>query len=336
MKFSILNYGLSLAVLLLLVSCFEKDEAVNPYPGEVFTIESNINEYLSYFNFETNEVKIVFALEDWQLAFEPDNEGWHILVNSGANWFILNTGQQDMGALYSDNEPANWHYDIQSRYPDSTAVGNWTFLQNDLREYTNEVYILGRLSANQYTQRKQIRFFYVDNEIYRFHYIDEETGIQDTVTITKNDSTAFVYYNFIGQNQLNPEPKKTQYDIVFCTYYDLATLFGVTIPYLVRGVLLNTSGVQAVCDSVTTYDQVRYETLGQYEFSGQRDVIGYRWKDVSVDINAGSAGYTVHRNMNYIVKTLEGNYYKMRFLSFSMDGESGFPQFEYTLLQPVN
>ena len=334
MSYSILKYGLFLAVLFLLVSCFEKDEAVNPYPGEVITIENNVNEYQSYFDFETSEVRAAFPVEDWQLGFESDSEGWHILVNSGANWFIRNTGQQDMGASYSDDESANWHYDIQHCYPDSTAVGNWTFLQNNVRGYTGEVYILGRLSTNQYIRRRQIRFFYVDDEVYRFQEFDQETGTQDTVTIVKNDSVAFVYYDFIGQKQVNPEPERTQYDIIFCTYYDLATLFGVTIPYLVRGVLLNTHGVQAVCDSVTAYDQIRYETLNQYEFSGHRDAIGYHWKDVSVDIIAGNAGYTVHRNMNYIVKTCEGHYYKMRFLSFSRDGESGYPQFEYSLLQP--
>ncbi len=335
MTYGMIKYGLLFAFPLLLVSCFEKDEAVNPYSGEVVTIENNITLYQSYFDFESGEVKAVHSIHEWQLGFESGDEGWHILVNSGDGWFIWNTRQGNIEIPDPGSEPANWNYDIQSSYPDSTAIGDWTFFQDNIRMYTNDVYILGNLSANSYTQRKRIQFFHVDNVSYQFCFIDEETEQHDTVTIFKNDSAAFTYYNLIQHEQLNLEPGSTGYDIVFCPYYDLATLFGATIPYLVRGIFLNTQGVLAVLDSVNTYQEIDYELLGEYEFSHQRDMIGYKWKDVSVNVSEGRADYSINRKYNYIIRTTEGNYYKLRFLSFSLNGEPGYPQFEYNILRPA-
>ncbi len=335
MKFSVLKYGMAFILPVLVISCFEEDEAVSPYPGNVILIENNINHYQSYFDFETGEVNGVHPINDWQLAFESGISGWHILVNSGAGWFLWNSHKQDIEAAELGIEPQNWNYDIQSEYPDSTAAGNWITIQNNNYHYTNDVYVLGQLSAGNYINRKRIQFIFVDSALYRFHYKEEDNGFSDTVTIVKSDSSAFIYYDFIQRTQNNLEPNYTRYDVVFCPYYDLATLFGVTIPYLVRGVLLNPYLTLAVLDSVYTYKQIDYELLNQYEFSDQRDAIGYRWKDVSVSTGSEYANYIIHRNYSYIIKTLEGNYYKMRFLSYSLNGESGYPQFEYSILNPV-
>ncbi len=329
------EYIILVVIPVLVVSCFEKDEPVEPYPGEVVEIENNVNAYQSYFDFETSEIKASHPVDAWQLGFESSAGGWHVLVNSGAGWFVWNTRQQDINASDMNNEPLQWDYDVQHKYPDSTAIGNWTSFQDNTRKYTNDVYILGESTTDGYIHRKRIRFFHVDTLSYGFYFKDEETGLSDSITIIKPDSLAFTYYNFNTREQKNLEPGYALYDIVFCPYYDKATLFGVTIPYLVRGVLLNTCSTMAVLDSVNTYEQIDYELLDMYEFSGQRDAIGYQWKSVSVNTSEGSADYSIKSNYNYVVRTSDGNYYKLRFLSFSLDGVSGYPQFEYKLLNPV-
>ena len=335
MIISRIKYNLFFILLISLISCFEKDEPVSPYPGEAITINNNINSFQSYFDFETGEVKAVNPVNDWQLGFESSRNGWHILVNSGANWFVWNTRLKDINASLPEEDPQNWAYDIQSEYPDSTAIGIWSSMNNQNRIYTDHVYILGKLSGNDYTDRKRIQFYYVDSFLYRFRFYDEVSGSFDSATIHKIDTAAFVYYNFQERNQLNFEPASDKYDIVFTTYYDLATQFGVTIPYLVRGVLLNISGCRAVLDSVNRYSGIDYEMLDQYQFLSQRDIIGYRWKNVNVNASEGGANYTVLTHYNYIIETPEGNFFKMRFLSYSLNGESGYPRFEMKELNPI-
>jgi hypothetical protein len=317
-------------------SCFEDDEAVSPYKGHVVTIADNIEEYQSYYDFETDNTVATFATDLWQLGFESDSKGWHIMVNSGANWFIWNSFQQDLEAPLSLPSDEWWSYDIQSAYPDSTSVGTWTIqTDNQQREYTNHVYVLAKYSDGEYLPQLRIKFLYVDSICYQFCFRSEVNSNTDTVDIIKTDSVSFVYYDLFENLQRNLEPTQEAYDIVFCSYYDLATQFGITIPYLVRGVFLNLENTTAVLDSMSGYDQIDYEVLGNYTFSSQRDLIGYRWKDVDVNVSAGSANYSIQHHYTYVIKTGEEKFYKMRFLSFSLDGISGFPQFEYKALMAV-
>ena len=160
----------------------------------------------------------------------------------------------------------------------------------------------------------------------------QKNGSSDTITINKTDSVNFVFYSFTDKSQKNLEPDKSKYDIIFCPYYDLATDFGVTIPYLVRGVLLNVNQTQGLLDSTETYSQINVESLSGLNFLKQRDVIGYKWKSVNVDISNGTAAYTIKRLYLYTHLT-QGNDFKMHFLSYMLDDSSGFPQFEYLQLK---
>jgi len=99
--------------------------------------------------------------------------------------------------------------------------------------------------------------------------------------------------------------------------------------------LLSTGHSLAVLDSVSAYDEIDFEKLGAYDFSSQRDAIGYEWKDVSVNTSTGLANYVVKPNYTYIIKTSGDKYFKFRFLSFSLEGISGHPRFELKELKPV-
>ncbi len=317
----------------LITSCFEEDERVTPYPGEVISVYDNIEYYQSYFDFESGEILSSHEADLWELGFECSDSGWHILTNSGANWFIWNSQQTDIDASLNYPENDLWAFDNQSAYPDSTAVGNWLTISGDEKEYTRQVYILGRYFSGIYSDIKRIQFIEVNDLNYKFLF--KEEGDIDTVTIQKIDSANFVFYSFENSQQQNMEPDKLIYDLQFGPYYDLATEFDLTIPYLVRGVLLSTGHSLAVLDSVNTYDEIDFEKLGIYDFSSQRDLIGYQWKDVSINTSTGLANYVVKPNFTYIIKTSADNYFKFRFLSFSLEGYSGHPRFEFKELKPV-
>jgi hypothetical protein len=321
-------------VLVILTTCFENDKRVAPYPGEVVTIGDNIEKYESYFDFETGKVIKKHPSDAWQLGFECGISGWHILVNSGAQWLIYNTEQHQIGSITTPSLTADWKYDIQSDYPDSTAVGNWVVKDGSFNNYTNNVYLLGKYSGSGYVDIFQLVFLEVNDSLYRFYYKETGNGNSDTITITKADSVNFVYYSFVDKQQIQLEPDKSSYDIMFGPYYDLATEFGVTIPYLVRGVLINVYKTTAVLDSTYTYYQIDFASLGYMNFLNQRDIIGYRWKEVNVNVAGGNAAYSIKSNYTYIIHSAQGNYFKMHFLSYELSGSSGYPQFEYLQLKP--
>jgi hypothetical protein len=322
-----------IGISILFSSCFEKDKAVLPYSGEIFSIPSDIELFASYFDLETGKVVKVNPADSWQLGFECGKSGWHIIVNSGAHWLLKNSHQSEIQSLVDSSAGQGWSYDIESVFPDSTAVGDWTVSQGNELISKKEVYFLGKSSGSKYTSVKQLIFLSVDDSIYTFYYQNADKNISDTVTIRKSDTTNYVYYSFSEKQQVNLEPNKSGYDLVFGPYYDVVTEFSVTGPYLVRGVLINQAGTAVVLDSLNSYASIDSSRVNNYQFSTRRDLIGYNWKEVNVDVVSSSAKYFIKPNYTYIIHTGENNYFKFHFLTYESGGMSGVPQFEYKQIE---
>jgi hypothetical protein len=321
-------------IIIILPACFKEDERLKPYDGIITLIPEPLQTNLSFFDFETGRVLSSVPSHTWQLGFECTAEGWHISTNSGGNWFIYNTGQPVITGTESMPASIDHLYDVPSAFPDSTAVGNWTTLSPAGNTYTHNVYLLGHYESGVFRNVKQVVFLSVDDTSYRFSYKEDVSGIPDTVTIIKNDTVNYVYYNFDTKQQVNIEPNKEIWDLAFGPYYDLATLFSVTIPYPVGGSYINSGFTEAVLDSVNSFESINMAMIPGYEFTGQRDIPGYDWKNVTVDATGGgTATYKVKDNYSYIFHTAEDHYYKLKFLSYMHNGLSGYPQFEYLKLE---
>jgi hypothetical protein len=94
----------------------------------------------------------------------------------------------------------------------------------------------------------------------------------------------------------------------------------------VTGVLTNPAQTYAYfMDSVTNYDSISLKNVDNSKFTTTRDNIGYTWKRYSFS----DATYTTLSSYNYIIKTGNGQYYKMRFLQFyNLQGNKGYPEFQ--------
>jgi hypothetical protein len=322
-----------LTIAFILSACFKEDERMKPYNGEITTIPDAVQSNISYFDFETNRVIASVPSNTWQLGFECTAEGWHIITNSGANWFIYNTGQTDLNGSATMPGKVDNLYDIPTAFPDSTAIGNWVTVSPGGNSYTNNVYLLARSENGKFKNTKRVVFLAVNDTSYRFCYKEELSARADTVQIVKKDSATYVYFNFDTKQQVNSEPDKEIWDLAFAPYYDLATNFGVTIPYPVGGSYLNAGYTEAVLDSINSFDRIDASMIPGYEFNTQRDIPGYRWKIPNVNISSGSATYKVKTNYSYIFHTSEDHYYKLRFTSYTHLGVSGYPQFEYIKLE---
>jgi hypothetical protein len=323
-----------LLIIFILSACFKEDARLKPYDGVITVIPEPVQLNTSYFDFETGRVLSSVPNHTWQLGFECTAEGWHISTNSGGNWFIYNTGQTLQTEAGSMPTNIDHLYDVPSAFPDSTAVGNWTTISPEGNTYTHNIYLLGHYENGVFRKIKQVVFLSVDDTSYRFSYKEDVSATPDTIRIIKNDTVNYVYFNFDTKQQVNIEPKKEIWDLAFGPYYDLATLFSVTIPYAVGGSYINSGYTEAVLDSVNSYDQIDAGNIPGYEFSSQRDIPGYRWKSVTVDATGGgTATYKVKANYNYVFHTAEDHYYKFRFLSYMHNGLSGYPQFEFIKLE---
>lgn len=310
-------------------SCFKEDQSVQPFPGKVVTIPYNIGYFQSYYDFETDTVVASNSIGDWELGFECGKSGWHILVNSGSGWFVWNSRSADINANITPPATGfdNWRYDLPPYTFDSTAVGMWVNVGVQPYTYTHTVYFLGRMRGSNYLSQKRIVFDKVDSSVYYFHYKDMDTGFQDTVVIDKKSDVNFVYYSFEERKEKLLEPPKTSYDLVFGPYYDVAEALGVITPYLVRGAFLNPYLVEARMDTTHDYETFNYTQINFNAFTTRRNVIGYDWKVPQINVTGNSASYSVVPGRFYIVKTVRGKYYKMKFISYTLDGNDGYPRF---------
>jgi hypothetical protein len=324
----------AILIVFLLSACFKEDERLTPYDGVITVISDPIQLNQSYFDFETGRVLTSVPSNTWQLGFECTAEGWHIITNSGGYWFIYNTGQTIPNEALSMPPQVDHLFDVPSSFPDSTAVGNWVAISPDGNTYTHHAYLLGHYENGRFKDIRQVVFLSVDDTSYRFAYSEELSGLSDTIQIAKNDSVGYVYFNFDTNLQVNAEPNKESWDLAFAPYYDMATNFGVTIPYPVGGSYINAGFTEAVLDSVNSFESIDAGMITDYEFIRQRDIPGYRWKSVNVDISGGgSATYKVKTNYSYIFHTADDHYYKLKFISYTHNGLSGYPQFEFRKLE---
>ena len=92
---------------------------------------------------------------------------------------------------------------------------------------------------------------------------------------------------------------------------------------------MNKNETSVFVDTLHDFYDINHNTFQQSNFSYNLDEIGYDWK--TYDFN--SSTFTVRDNINYIIKSQTGQYYKLRFLDFYSDqGEKGTPIFEYQKL----
>jgi len=162
---------------------------------------------------------------------------------------------------------------------------------------------------------------------YLLQYADlDDTSFQE-VEITKNPEYNFVHYSMVTHQEVSVEPKKDQWDIAFTVYTNInegAGSYGFS-DFVIHNLK---AGVQAYALSGNgdlNYQNFQLANVDDSQFVNDQRVIGASWRDV--------LSGAMFDTMYYILKDLDGNYYKIKMLAFKKDsGERGYPKFEYRLL----
>ncbi len=314
-------------LLLCLCGCERKELPVPAHdPGTVMTsaISMDANyKWQIYFNLKTNSAVGRNLKTAWDLGFEATSHGYHVILNSSKSMFALNTGKTDFfSTSIADTVgfASNKRWESPTGSLDSTAIADWRI--------SKSVYVIDRGydEAGVTLGFVKVQFLSVNDSTFKvcFSKLSEATG--NTITIKKDSTCNFSFLSFDNNGQaVTVEPPKQSWNIVFTQYthifYESAT------PYLVTGCLLNRYHTSAYKDSTSAFAQITYNTVNSLLLSTASNVIGYDWKTFT------GTTYNTNTKMNYIIRDVNGLYYKLHFIDFyNNSGVKGNPKWEYQQL----
>ena len=310
----------------ILASCEKTEEPVNPAKSQALTAGmGSTYETMLYFNVSTG----LFVQEiehlpfDLQFPNQPDDK--HVYLNSSNYMFVKNMGVVPFTSVSDTNGGSEWRYDFPTGHDSRTAFGEWMDANGMSK---GEVFILNRgMNSDGFSIGfKKIQILSADQDSFTIRCADLDNSNDTTVTIEKNQDNERIQFWLETMAVEQIEPVSTLWHLHFTQYtdYDL-TDQGDTIPYSVRGVLINQSTTSVAKLDEEDFEGITLEDVQSLDYSNDRNIIGYDWKFFSLD----SGIYEVLPEQVYIIKEIGGNYYKLRFVDFYNDqGEKGYAKFE--------
>jgi hypothetical protein len=318
----------------LLAGCFKEEDPISrPPQGETEVVQiAMTSKYNKQFFYDLFTNQIISSNDNtiWDLAFDADDNGYHIWLNSSKLMQAYNTGSSDFEGINTE-AGAEWTWDYPEGKISENAIGEWgTFSNGNVNSFRN-VYIIDRgvNADNVKFGKRKVTFETLNNGTYRIRFAKLSGEDLHVVDIPKDNRYNRVYLSLDNGGQIvQVEPEKNTWDLEFSRYTHIFFEFD-TLPYLVTGALINPSGVLVAKDSSLNFNAINFDSIPDFSFINDANAIGYDWKSFDID----DTKYSIIPNKFYIVKDLEGNYYKLRFIDFFSDsGERGYPKFEFARL----
>jgi hypothetical protein len=349
------NFPVIISILLILLqSCFPEDEftPLKPFKGIVGTTANSIYLYQSYYLL-SDSLEVSNNLNNaWDLGFDASENGAHVILNSADLLYIANLGTVDFESTTTLPDSVNWVYDASSGNIDSLAVNHWIDMTTNPYTYSQNVFVIAQKRASSYTPIKKFKLIELTNTYYKLLIDIMPNSEPDTVIIEKNPVVNYVGLSLREANYpVTMEPNKDQWDILFTQYASIILDDnGIPYPYLLRGALINSSKIKVARYYITTSEvpeiidnnDLEEANLQEYfenqmntipkdsDFKTTRDIIGWEWKEVTVDEQANTAIYKADTRRIFFIKDNDGTIYKLRFFSYkSVEGENGFPWLQY-------
>ncbi|MBK9358435.1 MAG: HmuY family protein [Bacteroidales bacterium] len=325
----------------LLTSCFKEDERVIPLPpGDVSEVVIEmLPDYSlqSYFNLSEGAVVSSNIKDDWDIALSCVVDDFTLVLNTARFIRIAHTGSDLFEVAYS-SDGFEYSFDSSDGNPLENAIGRWWNSTPDGPVSLNEVLLVDRGLNEEGLPAGYIKIQPIidpaSGEV-SIRIAELDGSEERTFEFTRQEGLELVVMSFdTGQLTTQPIPAAADWDLLFTQYTTmLFTDTGEEYPYLVTGVLINDTLVTAVMDSVMPFDQIDREAAEKMVLSTRRDVIGYEWKRLKGDVTSGDVTYEAIPEMVYIIKNIDGFYFKLRFTDFyNEQGQKGYPTFEYQKL----
>jgi len=312
---------------MFLTGCFPKDDLVVPLKLDIVEVPYSMYDTQTWFNLHNKAVVTHNAFPDWDLGFESNGSGHHIILNTSRFMHAGNTGSSDYYGI-TTNICDTMVYDDSGGDLNKTAIGNWADFSDPMNPvFPKKVYIIDMGTDNNGVKMgyKKVAFDSLASSTYSVHFSNLDGSDEHTSAIVTDPARSFTLFSFQnGGSVVSLQPADKDWDICFTQYstilYDDKN---VATPYLVRGVYINMAGTTAARDTLKKFEDITPANIPDYEFSSAQDAIGYKWKDYKND------SYKINPNIFYLIKDQNGEYYKLKFSGFyNESGERGYPSFQ--------
>lgn len=348
-----IHSGLALFVAVTAISCNSEDSEpiLTPPPTAQGFLELNggganfTNMVFVNLSAESQEIT---ARESWDLGFFTGSD-FEVKINGTTGALAYPTGEtsfDEVGQELANSLSAAGTLDLSFNNMESALytdnphnILEGTILEVGAGEADAEIFILNRGESGA-TQRpwKKIKIFR-NGDSYVLQHADIEATEFATVTFTKDNDYNFVYFSF-ENGQVEVEPNKQEWDIMWSSgtnIIDFPQGVNGKLAYFYQDLVYHNihAGVSAVevLESDASYEDFDAAQLGGYTLNDSDQLtIGFNWRG-----GGGPNSDTVVREDRfYLIKDVEGNIYKLRFLSLTKDGERGRPSLEYELVTSGN
>ena len=312
--------------ILCFISCIKEELPVPAHvSGDIKLAQvemgANYNTQIFY-NLEYNSIVSENLETDWEIAFECSDSGSNVILNSSIVCSAYNTYSTNFDSSYAI-PGSGWKYDPNEGFLDSTAI---------VIDSNNYVYIINLgTSVSQNIERgyKKIIIKIINNQQYQVRSADLNGANDSTVTINKDSDFNFLAYSLTTNTVVDIFPFKNNWDLMFTAYTHLFKDYDPPLPYRVSGVLINRHNTSVAEDTIYDFNDISYDLVqnnSTLEYVSDIDVIGYDWKPYN-------GTFTIKEDLNYVIKTNTGLYFKLRFVDFYNDnGVKGSPKFEFQKL----
>lgn len=327
----IMPFSWSVMVGLIVFSCDPGDTPIPPkQPAEAqiaqLEMGSDYGQQL-FFDLESGEVVAQNTRTTWDLLFSCIHPEGALFLNGSKRMLAYPTGDTTLNAAV-DLSSADWQWDHPTGAVELGVFANWADAQGSSKR---EVYVLDLgldlLGLPLGYLKIQIESFDGNAYVIRTAAIDG-TNIQ-SYTIPLNPALNGVAFNLTDGAVVAHQPPSDQWDLLFSNYMETLWDGSDSVYYQVNGVLLNRNGVAVSVVDAPSVDSVSIDPTELIAISSNINAIGYQWKFFDFDTQT----FAVEPNRVYIIRTVEENFYALRFLGFySPEGVKGSPEFEFKLL----
>jgi len=270
-----------------------------------------------WFDLGTNSIVKTNLRSDWDLAFDCRIGNYNLYLNSTLGASVAFTNETDFSKVNSD-AGLNYAHEHHSGNEALLAIG-------DVSQQSN-VFIINRgvSPSNKTLGKWKVQITLVQDEEFYMTCSKLNGDNLQTAIISKKPQYNRVAYSFASQSELQIEPPKSDYDLVFTQYTHLFE--NPPMAYSVNGVLINSYNTEVAEEFSVSYENITNSYAQSLFYSRDLDVIGYDWKNFSLNDNT----YTIYSNQNYLIKDASGNLFKLHFIDFyDESGIKGSPSFEF-------
>lgn len=287
---------------------------------------------------------------DWDLAFYCGSD-FRVLINNTTAAMAKVINKTDINTVNS-SDVAGISFELDISNPTPEAFAMLDDIDGDLNKTAipavsstgadNKVIVIHRGTAGSVAARDLIKIRVQRNAAggYTLQYAPIDATTFSTIDIAKDEEYNFKYWSF-EQGVVAGEPRKFDWDIVWTMSIYKTPLGNEFVAYVFSDLvainyLNGTTAVEkeyaSATEATTAYNNYNRTMAESESFVGERWKIGSRWRKTAAP---GVTDAGVIKTRFYIVRDNQGNYYKLKFLSFSSEdgGERGRPELRYELLQ---